>query len=718
MNDKSTSPLKLQVAEALSKDVGRTYARMGPEDMQRLGLEVGDIVTVAGKRQTVAKVMLCYKAMREQSCIQLDGISRHNAGVGLGDRVEVSRADACPAQQLTLTPVNQAPTDKDLNYIGSLVDGLVVTQGDLMRVSLFGRRAIDFRVKSTTPKTAVVIGHNTELIISEQREESSATTISYEDVGGIKSQLQRIREMIELPLRFPELFEQLGIDAPKGVLLYGPPGCGKTLIARIIAHETDANFFSVSGAEVIHKFYGESEAHLRKIFDEAGRKGPSIIFLDEIDAIAPRRDQVTGEVEKRVVAQLLALMDGLNRRQNVIVIAATNLPNALDPALRRPGRFDREISIPIPDRDGRLQILEIHSRGMPLAEDVKLNRLADMTHGFVGADLEALCREAAMSSLRELLPNINLSLSSIPYEQLASLQVKMDDFLVALREVEPSAIREVFVEIPNVCWDDVGGLTEVKQQLIEAIEWPLNYPQLFEQSGVRPPKGLLLCGPAGVGKTLIAKAVANESGVNVISIKGPALISKFVGESEKGVREIFHKARQAAPCIVFFDEIDALIPVRSNSGSDSHVAERVLSQFLAEMDGIDDLKGVFILGATNRSDLIDPAMLRPGRFDQLIQIPLPDIQARTAILDIHLREKSLAPGVDSRNLAERTAGYSGAEVAGLCNRAALLAIRRVVDAAGGDPGCECKVLIGQEDFELVLAQMGKHPGAARPTGQD
>ncbi|ABM03077.1 cell division control protein 48 ATPase of AAA family CDC48 subfamily [Psychromonas ingrahamii 37] len=707
MNEKSTSPLMLQVAEALSKDVGRTYARIGPEDMLRLGLEVGDIVTVNGKRRTVAKVMICYKPMREQSCIQLDGISRSNAGVGLGDRVEVERIIASPAQRLTLTPVDLAPRKKDLNYIGSLVDGLVVMEGDRIRVSLFGSRSIDFRVKNVSPKSPVLIGGTTQLTIGDEaEEETSSSSLSYEDVGGVKPQLARIREMIELPLRYPELFDQLGIDAPKGVLIYGPPGCGKTLIARIIAHETEANFFSVSGPEIIHKFYGESEAHLRKIFEEAGRKGPSIIFIDEIDAIAPRRDQVVGEVEKRVVAQLLALMDGLNSRQNIIVIAATNLPNLLDPALRRPGRFDREICIPIPDRDGRLQILEIHTRGMPLADDVKMNHLADVTHGFVGADLEALCREAAMSVLREILPSINLSLASIPCEQLAKLHVGMADFLVALREVEPSAIREVFVDIPNVSWDDVGGLSDIKQQLIEAIEWPLKYPELFEQSGVRPPKGLLLCGPPGVGKTLIAKAVANESGVNVISVKGPALISKYVGESERGVREVFHKARQAAPCIIFFDEIDALVPLRGSGGSDSHVADRVLSQFLAEMDGIDDLKGVFIFGATNRRDLIDPAMLRPGRFDQIVNIPLPDTEGRTEIFAVHLRDKPLAEGIEAQNLAERTSGYSSAEIAALCNRSALRAIRRVVDTAGGDPTKGLNVLIELEDFEFTLAEMG------------
>lgn len=698
--------LNLKVVEALSKDVGRAFARIGPEDIQRLGLEIGDIVALEGKRRTVAKVMPCYQELREQSCVQLDGISRQNAGVGLGEQLTVQPIDAHHAEKVELTPLTMKPREKDLDYIGSLLDGLAVIAGDQLRLSLLGNRSIVFRVKGTSPQGAVVIQPATRLTIGERLEESvAAAPLSYEDVGGLKSQVQRIREMIELPLRYPEIFTQLGIEAPKGVLLYGPPGSGKTLIARVIAHETDANFFSISGPEIIHKFYGESEAHLRKIFEEASRTGPSIIFLDEIDAIAPRRDQVTGDVEKRVVAQLLALMDGLNRRQNVVVIAATNLPNALDPALRRPGRFDREISIPIPDSEGRLQILEIYSRGMPLTDDVALPRLAEITHGFVGADLEALCREAAMSALRRLLPDINFSLSSLPYEQLIGLRVCMDDFLTGFREVEPSAIREVFVEIPSVHWADIGGLEHVKAQLVEAVEWPLKYPELFEQAGVQPPKGLLLCGSPGVGKTLIAKAVANESGVNVISVKGPALISKYVGESEKGVREVFHKARQAAPCIIFFDEIDALIPARGATVSDSRVAERVLSQFLTEMDGIDGLKGVFVLGASNRRDLIDPAMLRPGRFDQVIMIPLPDEKARRAIFDVHLRDKPLANKSVAEDLAARTQGYSGAEIAAICNRAALRAIRRLVEINNEKPLVPLDVMIEIQDLEAALTEI-------------
>ncbi|MCG6939864.1 MAG: CDC48 family AAA ATPase [Thiohalocapsa sp.] len=706
-------PIKLKVAEALSKDAGRGYARLDPADIERLGLQLGDLVEVRGKRASVAKVMPAYQDMRGHNCVQLDGITRKNAGIAVDEKAEVSPCPYNPAARIVLTPTTVTPGKRDMAYIGSLLDGVPVVKGDLVRASLFGSRSADFRVEDSSPPGAVVINPTTALVIGKRQEGAGGAqqrgTLTYEDVGGLGHQVQRIREMIELPLRHPQVFERLGIDAPKGVLLHGPPGCGKTLIARIIAQEADAAFYTVSGPEIIHKFYGESEAHLRKIFDEASRKGPSIIFLDEIDAIAPRRDKVVGDVEKRVVAQLLALMDGLTRRQNLIVIAATNLPNAIDPALRRPGRFDREIAIPIPDRTGRREILEIHSRGMPLAEDVSVDHLAEITHGFVGADLEALCREAAMGTLRRLLPNIGMTLEDLPFDRLATVTVGMDDFLTALHEVEPSAIREVFVEVPDVGWDDIGGLKDVRQRLVEAVEWPLKYPQLFEQAGVAPPKGLLLAGPPGIGKTLIAKAVANESGVNVISVKGPELMSRFVGESEAGVREVFHKARQAAPCIIFLDEVDAVVPSRSAGTSDSHVSERVLSQFLAEMDGLEELKGVFVLGATNRADLIDAAMLRPGRFDEVIGLPLPDQQDRCEILAVHLRGKPGAEVVDAADLAARTDGASGAELAAICNRAALFAIRRAVEQADGpdalDPASLPAVHLERADFEQALAEV-------------
>jgi transitional endoplasmic reticulum ATPase len=596
------------------------------------------------------------------------------------------------------------------------LDGLPVQAGDRIRAALFGSRSADFRVENTLPRGPVLINPTTELVIGKAEvKERARMAVPYEDIGGLKPQLHRIREMIELPLRYPEVFERLGIDAPKGVLLHGPPGCGKTLIARAIAHETEAQFFSVSGPEIIHKFYGESEAHLRKVFEEATRQGPSIIFLDEIDAIAPRREQVVGEVEKRVVAQLLALMDGLNKRQNVIVIGATNIPNVLDPALRRPGRFDREIAIPIPDRRGRQDILEIHSRGMPLKPDVDMSRLAEITHGFVGADLEALCREAAMLCLRDILEDLDFSLAKIPYERLAKLEVRMDHFLTALREVEPSAIREVFVEVPNVRWSDVGGLAGLKQRLVEAVEWPLRYAALFEQAGVRPPKGILLCGPPGCGKTLLAKAIASESQVNFIAVKGPALLSKYVGESERQVRDVFRMAKQAAPCIIFLDELDALMPARGGAVSDTPVTDRVLSQFLAEMDGIEELKGVLVLGATNRLDRLDPAVLRPGRFDDVVEIPLSKEPERREIFEVHLRGKPVAANVNISELAARSEGFSGAQIAWVCNLAALRAVRRAVGkASGSDNGkpplaTESKALIEPEDLAAALAEVSTKP---------
>ena len=716
MEKTKPAPLKLKVTEAIGKDVGRALARIGPEDLDRLQTAIGDCVEVAGKRATVCKVMPAYKELRGQSRVQLDGLTRENAGAALDEFVQVRKTTARPAQRIDLTPLTTAPDSRDLHYIGSLLDGLPVQAGDRIRAALFGSRSADFKVENTTPRGPVLICPTTELVIGKTEvRERARLAVPYEDIGGLKPQMHRIREMIELPLRYPEVFERLGIDAPKGVLLHGPPGCGKTLIARAIAHETEAQFFSVSGPEIIHKYYGESEAHLRKVFEEATRQGPSIIFLDEIDAIAPRREQVVGEVEKRVVAQLLALMDGLNKRQNVIVIGATNIPNVLDPALRRPGRFDREIAIPIPDRRGRQDILEIHSRGMPLKPDVDMSRLAEITHGFVGADLEALCREAAMLCLRDILEDLDFSLAKIPYERLAKLEVRMDHFLTALREVEPSAIREVFVEVPNVRWSDVGGLAGLKQRLVEAVEWPLRYAALFEQAGVRPPKGILLCGPPGCGKTLLAKAIASESQVNFIAVKGPALLSKYVGESERQVRDVFRMAKQAAPCIIFLDELDALMPARGGAVSDTPVTDRVLSQFLAEMDGIEELKGVLVLGATNRLDRLDPAVLRPGRFDDVVEIPLSKEPERREIFEVHLRGKPVAANVNISELAARSEGFSGAQIAWVCNLAALRAVRRAVGkASGSDNGkpplaTESKALIEPEDLAAALAEVSTKP---------
>lgn len=710
MSQTTYKTAKLRVTEALSKDVGRAIVRLDPADLAKLGLQIGDIVAVIGKRQTAGKAMPAYKEYRGESRVQMDGITRKNAGTGLDEFVEIRKLDAQPAVRVHLSPVTIVPEEKDLHYIASLMDGLPACAGDHIQAILFGSRTVDFKVESTTPDGPVIIYPNTHLVVNKTASDKKIRKGTYEDIGGLKPQLQRIREMIELPLRYPEVFERLGIEPPKGVLIYGPPGCGKTLIARTIANETEANFFAVSGPEIIHKFYGESEAHLRKIFEEASKKGPSIIFLDEIDAIAPAREKVIGDVEKRVVATLLALMDGLNQRKNVIIIAATNLPNALDPALRRPGRFDREIIIPIPDRPGRLEILEIHSRGMPLSQDVRLEHLASITHGFVGADLEALCREAAMLCLRRIMPDIDFAATQIPYEALAKLEIRMDDFVTALRQIEPSAIREVFVDVPDVHWSDIGGLVEVKKSLQEAVEWPLKYASLFERMQIKPSKGILLDGPPGCGKTMLAKAIATESRVNFISVKGPAVLSMYVGESEKGVREVFRKARQAAPCILFFDEIDALLPKRHTGSLDSHVAERVLSQFLAELDGVEELKDVLVLGATNRADMLDPAVLRPGRFDEIIPIPMPDGQARQQIFEIYLGRKPLANNVAFAALARVTEGLSGADIKGICQRAAMLAIRRAVEACSGGSINDAMPEIQLQDLETALAEVKRlHP---------
>jgi transitional endoplasmic reticulum ATPase len=685
--------LSLRVAEAPAKDAGRGLARIDPQDLERLGISIGDVVEITGKRAAVARAMPAYAAQRGQGLIQMDGILRANAQAGLDERVSVRRVTVQPARSLVLAaePTSRSPSSQrfggggEARYLARLMDGIPVTVNDQVRVDLFGTRAQTFTVVETNPSGPVLISPSTAIRLSsaggEAKRERGA--ITYEDIGGLHRVTRRIREMIELPLRYPEVFERLGIDPPKGVLLHGPPGCGKTLIARAVAHETSAYFIHINGPEVIDKWYGASEAHLRDFFDDARKHAPAIIFIDEIDSLAPKREEMSGDrqVERRVVAQLLALMDGLESRGNVIVIAATNIPNTLDPALRRPGRFDREIAIGVPDRDGRREILEIHTRGMPLANDVDLDRLAAITHGFVGADLEALCRESAMSALRRIMPDIDFAQARIPYEQLIALEVTSSDFVSALAEVEPSAIREVFTEVPDVKWEDVGGLEEVKQLLIEAVEWPLLHSPLFKHAGVRPPKGILLHGPPGTGKTLLAKAVARQSEANFIAVKGPQLLSMWVGESERGVREVFHKARQAAPCIVFFDEVEALAPLRGSG--ETQVTERVVSQLLTELDGIEELKGVVVLAATNRLDRVDPALLRPGRFDFLVELPLPDRQARLEILHVHTRGMPLAGDVNLESLAVATEGLAGADLEGLCHRAALLAIREYLEEQGG-----------------------------------
>ncbi len=683
-SDNGQKSLTLRVAEAQAKDVGRGIARIDPQHLEEMGAAIGDIIEVTGKGRTVAKAMPTYMADRGKGLIQVDGILRENAQAGLDEKASVRVVDHQPARTVVLAPLDALkswPGGRYSRYIAHRLEGLPVTAGDRLRLDLFGTRAQDFTVAEVSPKDVVIIQRSTAIKFRGEGAPSLRSMISYEDIGGLHKEVQRIREMIELPLRYPEVFERLGIEPPKGVLLHGPPGCGKTLIARAVTHETSAYLIHINGPEVIHKFYGESEAHLRNIFEDARRQAPAIVFIDEIDAIAPKREEARGDqqVERRVVAQLLALMDGLESRGQVIVIGATNVPNLLEPALRRPGRFDREIAISIPDKDGRREILDIHTRGMPLAEDVDLERLAGITHGFVGADLESLCREAAMITLRRILPDIDFAQASIPYERLLELEVTMDDCLEALKEVEPSAIREVFTEVPDVRWDDIGGLEEVKRLLVETVEWPLKYGKLFQHAKTNPPKGILLYGVPGTGKTLVGKAVAKESEVNFISVKGPALLSKWVGESERGIREVFKKAKQASPCIVFFDEIDALAPQRGAGGGDSHVAERVVSQFLTEMDGIEELKGVVVLAATNRLDIVDPALLRAGRFEVLVELPVPDRAARLAIFQVHTRDKPLASDVDLSSLADRTDGIVGSDIEAICRQASMLAIRQFVE---------------------------------------
>ncbi len=688
-----TTTLTLRVSEAMPKDVGRGLARLDPLDMSALGLQVGDIVQIMGKRATPAKVVPAYLEDRGKSAVQVDGITRENAQVGLGEKVQLQKVDYAEAGTLVLAPLAPAGAvfrEKDGAYVRRLLEGLAVVPGDKVRTTLMGSRRLQFSVVDSSPTGVVIVSSLTAVKIKgEKAAGKEKTGVTYEDIGGLHREIQRIREMIELPLKHPELFERLGIDAPKGVLLHGPPGCGKTMIARAVAGETDAAFFHISGPEVIHKFYGESEAHLRAVFEKASQNAPAIVFLDEIDAIASKREDIRSDqqVEKRVVAQLLALMDGLESRGQVIVIGATNIPQVLDPALRRPGRFDREIAISVPDKRARLEILQIHTRGMPLTADVDLDKLAEVTHAFVGADLEALCREAAMTALRRMMPRLELDADYIPYELLLELEVNMDDFQEALREVEPSALREVFTEIPDVTWGDVGGLDEAKKLLVETIEWPLRYPEVFKQANTAPPRGILLSGPPGTGKTLLAKAVASVSGANFISVKGPALLSKWVGESEKGIREVFKKARQASPCIVFFDEIDAIAPSRG-LGGDSHVVERVVSQLLTEMDGIEELRGVVVLAATNRPDIIDPALLRPGRLDRQVELTAPDEAARLEIFRIHTQGKPLAQDVDLGRLATATSGLVGSDIQGICQRACMVAIREFVQELAGKPTLE------------------------------
>ena len=675
--------LTLRVADAYQRDVGRGIARVDPKVVDELGLTSGDVIQIVGKKKTTALSWPGYESDHGKGTIRIDGYLRNNAGVSIDDKVTIRKIEAKIAQRVTLAPTEPLRIVGGEEYLSQILEGRVLARGDYVPISVMGRK-IDLVVTSTTPTAeAVIVTDQTQVTVGEQVKEAprAIPRIAYEDIGGLRPVIQKVREMIELPLRHPELFERLGVEAPKGVLLHGPPGTGKTLLAKAVASETNANFYSIGGPEIMSKFYGESEERLREIFKEAQENAPSIIFIDEIDSIAPKREEVTGEVEKRVVSQLLSVMDGLQSRGKVVVIGATNRINSIDPALRRPGRFDREIEIGVPDRDGRLEILQIHTRGMPLTEDVDLKRLADVTHGFVGADLEALAKEAAIRALRRILPEINLEAENIPVEVLNKIIVRMSDFQEALKEVEPSAMREVLVEVPDIKWEDIGGLEGVKEELREAIEWPLKYPELFAQMNAVPPKGLLLYGPPGTGKTLLAKAAANESEANFISVKGPELLNKFVGESEKAIREVFRKARQASPCIIFFDEIDSVAPVRGSGSGDSNVTERVISQFLTEMDGLEELRNVVIIAATNRPDIVDPALLRPGRFDRMLLVPPPDLEARKQIFRIHTKKTPLAEDVKPDELARKTEGYTGADIASICNTAVMLSIKEHIGKA-------------------------------------
>ncbi|MEJ2124246.1 MAG: CDC48 family AAA ATPase [Alphaproteobacteria bacterium] len=676
----SPSGMSFQVVEAPSRDVGRGLVRLDPQDMNALNVATGDVVAVSGKRETVARVMPAHASEREQGCIQMDGILRANAGVSLDQHVKVYAATAKSARSVVLSP-DRAAAGAARHYrrhIARLLQGQPMVTKDLIRVNPAGSQNFGYTVAKTDPDGPVLIDASTNVRF-EDGGSGGESAVTYEDIGGLHREVRRVREMIELPLKFPEVFLHLGIEAPKGLLLFGPPGTGKTLIARACAHEVGVQFFHVNGPEIIDKMYGASEAHLRNMFKEAEKAAPAIIFIDEIDAIAQNRGALSGErqLERRVVAQLLALMDGLESRGQITVIAATNMPDELDPALRRPGRFDRELNIGAPDAEARLEILEIHSRGMPLAVDVDMKELARYTHGYVGADLAALCREAAMSALRRLLPEIDFDDAQISADTLAELQVERRDFDECLAEIQPSALREISVEVPEVRWSDVGGLDEVKALLTESVLWPLTHRELFTEAGIRPSRGAVLHGPPGTGKTLLAKALAGESEANFLAVKGPQLVSMWAGESEKAVREIFRKARQVTPAIIFFDEIDALAPTRGGGGN--QVAERIAAQLLTELDGVEELKGVFVLAATNRLDCVDPALLRPGRFDSLVELKAPGKAERLAILKVHASRMPLAKDVDLETIAASSDALVGADIEALCREAAFAAIRETVN---------------------------------------
>jgi transitional endoplasmic reticulum ATPase len=675
--------IQLRVADARQRDVGHGKVRIDNETMQKLGITAGDFVEIQGKKMTVTVAWPAYAEDQGEEIVRMDGLIRRNAGVALNEYVALKKADVKDAQAIIFAPtdVRLSVDEEFVSFVKRRFMDMPFVEGDMTLLSIFGS-AVPLVVTRTRPHGPIKIleTSNVQVLSEPTPEKKGISMVTYEDIGGLHEEIQRIREMVELPLRHPELFQRLGIEPPRGVFLYGPPGCGKTLLAKAVANESDANFYVISGPEIMSKFYGESEARLREIFQKAHETAPSIVFIDEMDAIAPKREEVTGEVERRVVAQLLSLMDGMGARGNIIVIGATNRPNAIDPALRRPGRFDREIEIGVPDKKGRNEIVQIHTRNMPLAEDVDIKRLSDITHGYTGADISSLSREAAMKALRRYMPEINLEEERVPPEILDKMVVNEDDFLSAYREITPTAMREVYVEVPSVHWKEVGGLDRIKNELVQSVEWPLKKPEVFKRMGIKPPRGILLYGPPGCGKTLLARAVATESEANFISVKGPEIFSKWVGESEKAIREIFRKARTAAPAIIFFDELDSIIPRRGAGYSDSGATERVISQLLTEMDGIESLQNVVVIAATNRPDILDPAVMRPGRFDRLIDVPAPDSKALTQIFKIHARDMPLSKDVDLQEIAVKAKGYSGADVEALCREAAMNALRDSIDA--------------------------------------
>jgi transitional endoplasmic reticulum ATPase len=695
----SSREISLRVADARQRDVGQGKVRIDNDTMLKIGITAGDFVEIHGKKMTVAVAWPAYAEEQGQESVRMDGLIRRNAGVALNEYVNIRKADVKGAEAIVFAPtdVRLSVDEEFVRFVKRRFMDMAFIEGDMTLFSIFGS-AVPLIVARTRPRGPVKITETAHVqVLSEPTPEKKRISIvTYEDIGGLHEEIQRIREMVELPLRHQELFQRLGIEPPRGVFLYGPPGCGKTLLAKALANESDANFYVISGPEIMSKYYGESEARLREIFQKAQETSPSIIFIDEMDAIAPKREEVTGEVERRVVAQLLSLMDGMGSRGNVIVIGATNRPNAIDPALRRPGRFDREIEIGVPDKPDRYEALQIHTRNMPLGENMDLKQLADVTHGYTGADIASLCREAAMKALRRYIPEINLEKERIAPEILEKMVVKMEDFTSAYREITPTAMREVYVEVPQVKWDQVGGLRQVKQELMESVEWPLKKPEVFKRMGINPPRGILLYGPPGSGKTLLARAVATESEANFISIKGPEIFSKWVGESEKAIREVFRKGRTAAPAIIFFDELDAILPRRGLGYGDSGASERVISQLLTEIDGIETLQNVLVIAATNRPDMLDPAVMRPGRFDRLIYVPSPDFESLKEIFKIHAGSMPLSKDVLLDELARRSQGYSGADIEAICREAAMNALREDVDA----------IEVSRRDFDQAMERVG------------